>query len=107
MDQFHLFMRGLKIILIFSLVFGERQFCFRFGHARNNQRTYKYAWGENIGWLNFACDNCKVLVTDGGLSGDAWSRQYGWINLNPNFSGVKIMEREYFRARLGEKISAG
>ena len=51
--------------------------------------TYKYAWGENIGWINFGCDNCKVKVTDDGLSGDAWSSQFGWINLNPTTSGVR------------------
>lgn len=50
--------------------------------------TYKYAWGENIGWLNFGCDNCNVQITDNGISGNAWSRQYGWINLNPTTSGV-------------------
>ncbi|MFA5936284.1 MAG: carboxypeptidase-like regulatory domain-containing protein [Candidatus Paceibacterota bacterium] len=51
--------------------------------------TYKYAWGENIGWLNFACDNCNVKITDDSLSGYAWSTQFGWINLNPSTSGVK------------------
>ena len=51
--------------------------------------NYKYAWGENIGWINFGCDKCNVSVTDSGLSGDAWSKQYGWINLNPSTSGVK------------------
>lgn len=44
----------------------------------------KYAWGENIGWLNFGCDNCNVNITDSGISGYAWSRQYGWINLSAN-----------------------
>ncbi|KKR69947.1 MAG: hypothetical protein UU13_C0018G0009 [Candidatus Nomurabacteria bacterium GW2011_GWB1_40_7] len=51
--------------------------------------TYKYAWGENIGWVNFDCDNCDVSVTDGSLTGYAWSAQYGWINLNPDNSGVE------------------
>jgi len=51
--------------------------------------TYKYAWGENIGWLNFACEKCNVVVTDSSLSGYVWSSNYGWINLNPNTSGVK------------------
>jgi hypothetical protein len=48
----------------------------------------KYAFGENLGWINFGCDNCNVHVTDTGLSGYAWSRQYGWINLSPDGSGV-------------------
>ncbi len=54
--------------------------------------TYKYAWGENIGWLNFGCDNCDVSVTDAGLSGWAWSAQFGWINLSPDNSGVTNTE---------------
>jgi hypothetical protein len=50
--------------------------------------TSKYAWGENIGWLNFGCDNCNVLITDSGISGYAWNRQFGWVNLNPDNGGV-------------------
>ncbi|MEA3399465.1 MAG: carboxypeptidase-like regulatory domain-containing protein [Patescibacteria group bacterium] len=45
--------------------------------------TYKYAWGENIGWINFGCDNCNVSVRDSEITGHAWSKQYGWILLNP------------------------
>lgn len=49
--------------------------------------TSKYAWGEDIGWLNFGCDNCHVSITDSELSGYAWSRQYGWVNLSSNQAG--------------------
>ena len=48
----------------------------------------QYAFGENLGWINFACDNCDVHITDTGLTGYAWSPQYGWINLAPDGSGV-------------------
>ena len=49
----------------------------------------KYAFGENLGWINFGCDNCNVHVTDTGLTGHAWSRSFGWINLSPTVgSGV-------------------
>ncbi len=44
--------------------------------------TYKYAWGENIGWINFGCDNCNVHITDSGLSGYALSKTIGWIYLD-------------------------
>jgi hypothetical protein len=54
--------------------------------------TYKYAWGENLGWLNFGCAGCNVVITDTAISGNAWSRQYGWINLNPTNSGVANTE---------------
>ncbi len=50
--------------------------------------TYKYAWSENIGWINFGCDSCNVTVTDSAITGYAWSENYGWINLNPSGSGV-------------------
>lgn len=48
----------------------------------------KYAWSENIGWINFGVSGGDVHITDSGLSGYAWSSNYGWINLNPPGSGV-------------------
>src|ERR1035437_4721715 len=51
--------------------------------------TYKFAWGENIGWVNFGVPSGDVHITDAGLSGYAWSDNYGWINLKPPTSGVK------------------
>jgi len=50
--------------------------------------SHEYAWGDNLGWINFACSNCNVHITDTGLTGYAWSRQYGWINLSPSGGGV-------------------
>ncbi|MEW5907863.1 MAG: hypothetical protein AB1643_01635 [Patescibacteria group bacterium] len=50
--------------------------------------TYKYAWSENAGWINFGCGQCNVLITDSGLTGYAWNDNYGWINLSPTNSGV-------------------
>ena len=50
--------------------------------------TYKYAWGKNIGWINFGITSGNVHVTDSALSGYAWSENFGWINLNPTTSGV-------------------
>lgn len=44
--------------------------------------TYKYAWSENTGWINFGCDNCDVHITDSGLSGYALGENIGWINLD-------------------------
>lgn len=48
----------------------------------------KYAWGENLGWLNFGAANGNVRVTDAGLTGYAWSANHGWINLAPTDGGV-------------------
>ena len=50
--------------------------------------SYRYAWGENLGWLNFRCDSCNVHIRDTYLSGHIWSKQYGWINLSPDNGGV-------------------
>lgn len=49
----------------------------------------KYAWGENVGWINFGCDGCDVEITDTLLTGYAWSAQYGWLNLSPTNGGVE------------------
>ena len=51
--------------------------------------TYKYAWGENVGWLNFGTSGGNVHITDSEITGYAWSDNYGWINLNPSTSGVQ------------------
>ncbi len=50
--------------------------------------TNKYAWGENVGWINFGTTEGNVHVTDAGLTGYAWAPNYGWINLNPTNGGV-------------------
>lgn len=44
--------------------------------------TQKYAWGENIGWLNFGTSEGNVTVTDTELTGYAWGENVGWISLN-------------------------
>lgn len=44
--------------------------------------TYKYAWGENIGWINFGTTEGNVHITDSALSGYAWAENIGWISLN-------------------------
>lgn len=50
--------------------------------------TYKYAWNENAGLINFGATQGNVHITDSGLTGYAWSENTGWINLNPASSGV-------------------
>src|SRR3990167_9192587 len=93
--------------------------------------TYKYAWGENIGWVNFGTSNGNVHVTDSGLSGYtlsenigwiylgditnnngvgtlsgyAWSENTGWIKFNPTNGGVIINSSgEFTGSALGENI---
>ena len=42
----------------------------------------KYAWGENIGWLNFGTTEGNVHITDSALTGYVWAENIGWISLN-------------------------
>ena len=41
-----------------------------------------YAWGENVGWINFAPTGGGVTIgTDGVFDGWAWGENIGWIHL--------------------------
>ena len=42
----------------------------------------KYAWSENIGWINFGSNPGNVHITDSELSGYAWAENASWISLN-------------------------
>jgi hypothetical protein len=80
-----------KIYLFLFVILGL--FIFTFSVSASNVNgtispSPKYAFGENLGWINFGCDNCGVHVTDTVVTGYAWSKQYGWINLSPSGSGV-------------------
>ena len=44
--------------------------------------TYKYAWGENVGFIDFGSDIGSVHISDSDLSGYAYSDTIGWINLS-------------------------
>jgi hypothetical protein len=49
----------------------------------------KYAWGENVGWINFDPSlGSGVRVTDSAVEGYAWGENIGWINLSPTNGGV-------------------
>lgn len=56
--------------------------------ASNIDETLKYAWGEDIGWINFNPDNGNVNVSYTEITGYAYSQNYGWINLSPTNGGV-------------------
>jgi hypothetical protein len=50
----------------------------------------QYAWGENVGWINFKPGQGPgVTVTGIGLTGFAWGENIGWVNLSPDNGGVK------------------
>jgi len=41
--------------------------------------TYKYAWGENVGFIDFGSEAGNVHITDDALSGYAYGENIGWI----------------------------
>lgn len=50
-----------------------------------------YAWGANIGWLNFeATGNPRVDLRTGKLSGCAWGANVGWISFSNAQAYVQI-----------------
>ena len=50
-----------------------------------NDDGSQYAYGENIGWLNFEPNEGPgVTVSDANLIGYVWAENIGWINLDPN-----------------------
>ena len=56
-----------------------------------NEDDLQYAYGENVGWLNFEPNlpNPKVgaTVTSDKLTGLIWAENIGWINLSPTVYG--------------------
>jgi hypothetical protein len=62
------------------------------GYAENidpDNDGSKYAWGENVGWINFKpSSGSGVTVTDSAVEGYAWGENIGWINLSPTNGGV-------------------
>ncbi len=59
------------------------------GNIDPNNDGSQYAYGENIGWLNFEPNaGPGVTVTDTQLTGFIWAENIGWIKLDPSYGGV-------------------
>lgn len=43
--------------------------------------TYRYAWGENVGFVDFGSTEGNIHITDTTLSGYAYGENIGFINL--------------------------
>jgi hypothetical protein len=43
--------------------------------------TDRYAWGENVGWIDFGSTAGDVHITDTAVTGYAYGENIGWINL--------------------------
>jgi hypothetical protein len=50
--------------------------------------TKKWAWGPNVGYVDFAPDGQAIRVDKDVLQGYAWALSSGWINLAPTLAGV-------------------
>ncbi len=77
----------LKLFYYFIILFIFLNVVFVFSASASTtdgtiDSAYKYAWGENTGWINFGTVNGNVHVTDSGMTGYALSETVGWINLN-------------------------
>jgi len=122
--------KNLLLLLLLTGLLMSADFAFASNTDGAIDSTYKYAWGENIGWINFGCDNCDVHITDSGLSGYAlsenigwiylgditndgegnlsgyaWSENAGWLKFNPTNGGVVINSSgEFTGSALGENI---
>jgi hypothetical protein len=55
--------------------------------AGNISTTDKWAWGANVGWINFNPDNGGVTVYPDHLQGYAWGENVGWIRLGTHTGG--------------------
>jgi hypothetical protein len=69
--------------LVFPLV------AFAAGNIDPDNDGSQYAWGENVGWINFEPSQGEgVTVTNSAVTGKAWGENIGWINLSPATGGV-------------------
>jgi len=48
-----------------------------------------------------------VQVTNDAITGYAWSKNYGWINLSPTNGEFIILLQEFYLVMLMEKVVAG
>ena len=74
---------GLAVILVFSVN------CTYAENIDPYEDGSQYAYGENVGWLNFdpnvpgdANDYGVKIDNEGNFSGYAWAENVGWINFN-------------------------
>jgi len=82
-----------RVHLVFVLI-GLMVFTVLAENIDPNEDQSQYAYGENIGWVNFeyqipeAMESGGATITDYNLTGYIWAENAGWINLDPNFGGV-------------------
>ncbi|MBU4347376.1 fibronectin type III domain-containing protein [Patescibacteria group bacterium] len=78
---------GIGKVIHHTLRAGDHILKFQFGdeiaYAFNNfSGDHKYAWGENIGWLNASSTHESLTLSQHGLTGYAWGENIGWIKFD-------------------------
>jgi hypothetical protein len=84
-----------KILKTLFIVLAISFFNIALGATGTIDSTNKYAWGENLGWINFAPRDSSnnyvgLTITDSAITGYAWSSLYGWVNFSPTNSGQGV-----------------
>lgn len=78
----------ISISIVFSVVTGAPHAAIASETNGSIVSGSPYAWGENLGWINFRPTNGGLSITDTAITGYAWSQNSGWINFSPQGGGV-------------------
>ena len=79
----------MKWLLVSVVVVGACGLPLRAENIDPDNDDSQFAWGENVGWLNFdPCQGPGVTVMEDYLTGFIWAENIGWINLDPCYGGV-------------------
>ncbi len=74
---------GIKTLAVFSLILAFAGTALAMmGYIDPEEAGERYAWGENVGFIDFGTEEGVVEVSDIGLSGFAWGENVGWIDLS-------------------------
>ena len=78
---------GIGKVVHYTLQAGDHILKFQFGdeiaYAFNNfSGDRRYAWGENIGWVNASSTDETLTFAPDGITGYAWGENIGWIKFD-------------------------
>ena len=102
-----IFVLAVAILILFFCAYGNTPKASASVNIGTISSTNKYAWSENIGWINFGADNGNVTVTDTQLTGYAWSENAGWISLNCSNDNSCVANPTYFVQNDGHGVLSG
>ena len=84
-------MKQIRNIQNIVIVFCAGLFLYPVGNAKtyasNIDPVNKWAWGTNIGWINFRPTHGGVTVYSDHLEGYAWCESIGWIRMGTHTGG--------------------